>query len=35
MVSNLEAILRYYPDDFGFLTSPMINAIIYKLEYNA
>ena len=32
MVSNLEAILRYYPDDFGFLTSPMINAIIYKLE---
>ena len=32
MVSNLEAILKYYPDDFGFLTSPMINAIIYKLE---
>ena len=32
MVSNLEAILRYYPNDFGFLTSPMINAIIYKLE---
>lgn len=32
MVSNLGAILRYYPDDFGFLTSPMINAIIYKLE---
>ena len=32
MVSNLEAILRYYPDDFGFLTSPMINAIIYRLE---
>ena len=32
MVSNLEAILRSYPDDFGFLTSPMINAIIYKLE---
>ena len=32
MVANLEAILKYYPDDFGFLTSSMINAIIYKLE---
>jgi pimeloyl-ACP methyl ester carboxylesterase len=32
MVSNLEAILRYYPNDFGFLTSPMISAIIYKVE---
>ena len=32
MVSNLEATLRYYPDNFGFLTSPMINAIIYKLD---
>ena len=31
MVSNLEAILTYYPD-FSFLTPQMINAIIYKLE---
>jgi pimeloyl-ACP methyl ester carboxylesterase len=31
MVSNLEAILRYYAD-FSFLTPQMINAIIYKLE---
>ena len=32
MVSNLEAILKYYPNDFSFLTSQMIGAIIYKLE---
>jgi len=31
MVSNLEAILKYY-DEFKFLTSQMINAIMYKLE---